>query len=147
MLPRAASNTKLAAECIRYNLFDEAIAEVLDIMEVNFKADFERTREYQRLNRAVEREAKELAVLRQVCYDNNNILIVFILVPLNLPTFLSTSVQRIQIEYSGTVYLARTSPDLPGRNTSNWLPTLVNPVSSGELLNKLQHHYSIISAH
>lgn len=35
-------------------------------MEVNFKADFERTMEYRRLNRAVEREAKELSVLRQV---------------------------------------------------------------------------------
>lgn len=50
----------------RYNIFDEAIAEVLYVMEVNFKTDFERTKEYRNLNVAVEREAKELQVLRQV---------------------------------------------------------------------------------
>lgn len=50
----------------RYNIFDEAIAEVLQVMEYNFKADFERTSSYKRLNRAVQREAKEMQVLRQV---------------------------------------------------------------------------------
>lgn len=56
----------IASSCVRYNIFDEAIAEVLKVMEVNFKADFERTMEFRRLTRAVEREARELAVLRQV---------------------------------------------------------------------------------
>lgn len=50
----------------RYNIFDEAIAEVLDVMEMNFKADFERTTSFRDLNRAVQREARELQVLRQV---------------------------------------------------------------------------------
>lgn len=50
----------------RYNIFDEAIAEVLNIMEVNFKADFERSESYKNLNRAVQREAKELELLKQV---------------------------------------------------------------------------------
>lgn len=35
-------------------------------MEVNFKADFERTSSFQDLNREVQREARELQVLRQV---------------------------------------------------------------------------------
>lgn len=35
-------------------------------MEVNFKADFERTSSFKDLNRKVEREARELKVLRQV---------------------------------------------------------------------------------
>ena len=35
-------------------------------MEVNFKADFERTMEFRSLSKAVEREARELQVLRQV---------------------------------------------------------------------------------
>ena len=52
--------------CVRYNIFDEAIAEVLHVMEVNFKADFERTMEFRSLSKAVEREARELQVLRQV---------------------------------------------------------------------------------
>lgn len=49
----------------RYNIFDEAIAEVLHVMEANFKADFERTMEFRELSKAVEREARELQVLRQ----------------------------------------------------------------------------------
>lgn len=34
-------------------------------MEANFKADFERTMEFRELNKAVEREAQELQLLRQ----------------------------------------------------------------------------------
>eukprot|EP00903_Cladosiphon_okamuranus_P011013 g10402.t1 len=55
----------LTSAVTRYNIFDEAIAEVLNIMEVNFKADFERTSSFRDLNRAVQREARELQVLRQ----------------------------------------------------------------------------------
>lgn len=57
---------------VRYNIFDEAIAEVLHVMEVNFKADFERTLEFRTLSKAVEREARELQVLRQVTFTKTH---------------------------------------------------------------------------
>lgn len=76
--PKLGVNTALphapSRVCVRYNIFDEAIAEVLHVMEVNFKADFERTMEFRSLSKAVEREARELQVLRQVNSKNKNLL-------------------------------------------------------------------------
>lgn len=50
-----------------YNIFNEAMAAVLKIMDNNFSAEFHETDAYKALQKIVDEEAEELERLRQVC--------------------------------------------------------------------------------
>lgn len=52
--------------CPSYNIFNEAMAAVLQIMDSNFSAEFQESEAYKHLQRVVDEEAEELERLRQV---------------------------------------------------------------------------------
>ncbi|CAM9598675.1 unnamed protein product, partial [Ectocarpus fasciculatus] len=53
----------LESELSKYNIFDEAITEILSVMEVNFEADVHRSTSCQRLNQEGQRVARQPPVL------------------------------------------------------------------------------------
>ena len=52
--------------CRSYNIFDDAMKTVLDMMETNFSAAFQKTEAYKELERKALQEADELERLRKV---------------------------------------------------------------------------------
>lgn len=57
-----------------YNIFNDAMAAVLKMMDNNFSAEFQETEAYKNLEKVVEEEAEELERLRRVRCTYNYIL-------------------------------------------------------------------------